>query len=96
MKVDTTRQAYGTQGTYGVEHSTSRPGGQVSTGTQSDSLSISGDVELATQAMAAASTSPGIRPEAVARGKELIKNGVDVEALSDAMITRALDAWRTE
>jgi hypothetical protein len=97
MKVDTTRPAYGTQGTYGVEHSTPRPGGQVSTGTPSaDSLSFSGDVELAKQAMAAASASPAIRPDAVARGRELIRNGVDVEALSDAMITRALGAWRTE
>jgi len=97
MKVDNTRPAYGTTGTYGVDTANPRSSAQVSTGAPaSDTLSFSGDVELAERAMAAASASSDIRPEAVARGKELLKSPVDVEALSDAMISRMLEAWRME
>ena len=97
MKVDNTRPAYGTTGTYGVDSSAHRSGHQVSTGTPtSDTLSISGDVELAARAMAAATTTSDIRPAAVARGKAAIGRGVDVDALSDAMISRLLESWRME
>lgn len=97
MKVDNTRPAYGTSGIYGVDSSAPRSGNQVSTGTPaSDTLSISGDVELAARAMAAAKTSSDIRPDAVARGKAAIAKGVDVDALSDAMVSNLLETWRME
>jgi hypothetical protein len=96
MKVDHTRPAYGTQGTYGVDASAPRSGNQVATGTPSDTLNISGDVELAARAMAAAAATPDIRPEAVARGRAAIAKGVDVDALSDAMVSHLLESWRME
>jgi len=95
MKVDYTRPAYGTSGTYGADLAARKSGTQVSTGTPaSDSLSISGDVGLATRAMAAASAAPDIRPDAVARGQALLEKGVDTAALSDAMISGLLESWR--
>jgi len=97
MKVDYTRPAYGTSGTYGADASAPRSSNQVSTGTPtSDSLSISGDVELVKRAMVAASSSSDIRPEAVARGKAAIQKGVDVEALSEQMISHLTESWRIE
>ena len=94
MKVDYTRPAYGTAGTYGVDGSAAKAqGAQASSSTtDSDAVSISGDVELAAKALAAVNATPDIRPDAVARGQALLKNGIDVEALSDAM----LNAWRME
>lgn len=93
MKVDNTRPAYGTTGTYGIDGSNARSGAAASTGnTPSDAVSISSDVELAARAMAAAHNAPDVRPEAVERGKALLKNGIDLETLSDAM----LNAWRME
>lgn len=97
MKVDYTRPAYGTSGTYGLDSSNPRSSSQVSTGTPtSDSLSISGDVELAKRAMSAAASSPDVRPEAVARGKAALANGVDVKQVSEEMISRLLESWRIE
>ena len=97
MKVDYTRPAYGTAGTYGADASTARSSNPVSTGASpSDTLNISGDVELAKQAMAAVSASPDIRSEAVARGKASIARGVDVDALADAMLTNMSESWRIE
>ncbi len=97
MKVDNSRPAYGTAGPYGVDTPAARSSTQASTGSPaSDTLSISGDVELAARAMAAAKDAPDIRPEAVARGKALLAKGVDVEALSDAMLTRFLEWGQME
>ena len=97
MKVDYTRPAYGTAGTYGVDSSTSRPSAQVSTGaSSSDTVSMSGDLGLAERALSAANKTPDIRPEAVERGRALIAKPVDVEQLSDAMVYRLLESWKTE
>lgn len=100
MKVDYTRPTYGTTGSYAVDTTNPRSSTQVSTGTPaSDSLSISGDVGLAKRAMEAISQSSGNRPEAVARGKALVesgKAGTDVEAISDALISRLLESWRMD
>ena len=97
MNVDNSRPAYGTSGTYAVDASAPRAGNQVSTGTPAaDTLSISGDVELAARAMAAAKASSDIRPEAVARGKAAVAKGVDVDALSDAMVSNLFESWRME
>lgn len=94
MKVDYNRPAYSTSGTYGIDGSAAKTQGtQASSGmTSSDAVSISGDVELAAKALAAANATPDIRPDAVARGQALLKNGIDLETLSDAM----LNAWRME
>jgi hypothetical protein len=100
MKVDLTRTAFGTTGTYGVDASSPRSSAQVSAGTPaSDTLSISGDAGLAERALAAVKASPAIRPEAVARGKQLIQSGAagaDLEALSDSLISRMLESWPME
>lgn len=100
MKVDYTRPAYGTSATYGTELSTPRTSTQVaSSASGEDTLSISGDVAFAKRALTAVNDSPDVRPEAVARGKALVESGaagMDLEALSDALISRLLESWRME
>jgi anti-sigma28 factor (negative regulator of flagellin synthesis) len=100
MKVDHSQPPYGTSGSFGIDANGPRANAQVATGTPaSDTLSISGDVELAERAMAAAKSSLDIRPDAVARGKALIESGragADAEAIADAMIDRLLDSWRMD
>ncbi len=98
MKVDNTRTAFGASGTYGVDGPNPRSSSaRVPAGTPaSDTLSLSGDVGLAERALAAVKTSPAIRPDAVARGKQLIQSGAagaDLEALSDALISQLLESW---
>ena len=51
---------------------------------------------LAERALSAANKTPDIRPEAVERGRALIAKPVDVEQLSDAMVYRLLESWKTE
>ena len=94
MKVDYTRPTYGTTGTYGVDSSTTRPASAPTTSAASDSVSISGDMGLAERALSAAKNSPAIRPEAVERGRARLAQGIDVEALSDAMVSHLLESWK--
>ena len=91
MKVDYTRPAVGT---YGVDVKASRAGAQGSSARGQDSATLSGDVALVSKALAAATAEPGIRPEAVARGKAIVESNqpLDVEALSDALIDRLLES----
>ena len=100
MKVDYTRPAYGTSGTYGSDLTTPRTSTQVaSSPSGADTLSISGDVALAKRALIAAQATSDTRPDAVARGKALVESGnagVDLEELSDALISRLLESWRME
>lgn len=96
MKVDHTRPAVGS---YGVDVRTSRAGVHGPSARSGDSAQMSGDVELARKAMAVATAEPGIRPEAVARGRALLERGeagANADALADAMISRLLESWRME
>lgn len=96
MKVDYTRSTYSTQGIYSTDNGSSKAGATSSTGVPTDSLTISGDVELAARAMAAAKNSPDIRPEAVERGRALLEKGIDVNKLADTMIESMSGSWQAE
>jgi flagellar biosynthesis anti-sigma factor FlgM len=58
-----------------------------------DEVRVSSGAQLAANAIAAATQSPDVRPEAVARGRALLaagKLGTDANKLADALIDSAL------
>ena len=61
--------------------------------TSTDKVHVSSDAQLASAAIEAAKKASDVRPEAVARGKALLKSGelgADAEHLADALIDRGL------
>ena len=59
-----------------------------------DKVTVSSDAELASAAISASNQSPDVRPDAVARARQLMadgKVGADPYALADTLIDQAID-----
>lgn len=62
---------------------------------EGDAVTLSRDLRLAKDAVAAAAVSPEIRPDATARAREALANGsldANVERLADALIDSLLES----
>ncbi len=60
-----------------------------------DQIRVSAEAQLANEAVKAASESPDVRPEVVARAKKLFDAGLvgnDANAIADALIKSALES----
>ena len=71
--------------------STSKPTNPVGS---ADTVQLSDDLRLATQAINAIATPPDVRPDAVARGRALLASGdlgTDAQALADRMLDAMTD-----
>ena len=63
--------------------------------TDGDSVTLSRDLQLATEAIKAASVEPHVRPEAIERARQLLSDGsldANVDRLADALIDSLLES----
>jgi len=103
MKIDNSRPNFdptvGADKADGVQKSAAadkaRQAARVAASGGADKVDVSPDAQLASKAIAAAKEAPDVRPDAVARAKELLANGKvgsDPDKLADAMLKGLLDS----
>ena len=79
----------------GVKHTGASKTGKAGAAAGQDTVKVSSQAQFASQAIAASQSAPDVRPDVVARAKQLMldgKIGTDPYALADKLIDHALDA----